>query len=160
MLRFWFIFKARERAHTPCIRLFTQLGSRVRVNAQARWGSLFRSQSTAYSLADGGRNKLADDDDAEYGEENQGDLAPLEQVDGGVEEDADAAGAGEAENGEFADVDVPALDDGPVNDGQYLGKDAEPGRLEAGGAGGFDGLHHALVDLLDGLDHELAHEAD
>ncbi len=40
-----------------------------------------------------------------------------------------------------------------------LGKDAESRRLEAGGARGFDGLHHPLTDLLDGLGHERAHKA-
>ncbi len=75
-------------------------------------------------------------------------------------EDVDAAGAHEADNGGFADVDLPAVGDGAEDDGQNLGKDAEPRRLETGGAGGFDGLHHALVNLLDGLGCELAHEAD
>ena len=102
-----------------------------------------------YEVITGGRHKLADHHDSEDREQHQRDFVPGELVDGGVKHDTDAAGADEAEHRRFANVDIPAINDGAINYRQHLRDHADDQSLQARSAGCFDGLDRSLVDLLD-----------
>src|SRR5690606_16619123 len=107
-----------------------------------------------------GRHHLADDDDAEDRDEDGGDRLPVEQVDGALEYQSDAAGAYQAKHRRLADVDVPAQDRHGEESWQYLRNDPVQHDLRPAGPRRLDRLDLPLVYLLYGFRHQLADEAD
>ena len=76
----------------------------------------------------GRRKDPADADDANDSGQNNRPFLPADAVNRQLKLDADASAPNKVDHGQFAVVDVPALDCGDANDRQHLGQNPDQQR--------------------------------
>src|SRR5262245_1995053 len=111
-------------------------------------------------MTDASRYPLADRDGCQNDKQNHGNLTPGEHVEGSLKLKTQAAGADQAKNGGFADVDIPTINTDAGKGRRHLRDDGVIEHLQPRTSRGYDRVHLALVDLFDRFVEQLGDEAD